>query len=70
MILVTLAGSSFSWEFSSKRKAPVSFSISTQEAQDRVRPLSARAASAEGRPAASMNGARSKNTYFFIDGSS
>ena len=70
MILVTLAGSSFSWEFSSRRMVPVSFSISTQEAQERFRPLSARAAPEGGTAAARARAANRRDTYFFIGGSS
>ena len=71
MILVTLAGSSFSWAFSSRRKAPVSFSIRTAEVQERFRPASAAgAAPAWGTAAESMSTDSNNDRDFFIKDSS
>ena len=70
MILVTLAGSSFSWALSSSSMVPLSFSISTQDAQDTVRPLSAGAALDGKAAAASITAARMNDVLFLIMDSS
>ena len=66
MILVTLAGSNFACGSCSYNKVPVSFSIRTQEAQERDRPAASPVAEAEGRAAVNTIAARNNETRRFI----